>query len=145
MSKQESQFIYAFETELCGYINLDEPGGKYNVCSFQFTLPEEVIDLAEKDRDELLDVARSKVQHPNRLATNPPKWSSEGRVKYNFGGDTIRISPVVIDEYGDPFPTNLIKWEGTKVQILMEQKPIGNPIGTTVVYIRSEMNPDGRF
>ena len=132
----KNPYIYTFTTELEGYINLDEPGGKYNTCTFCFGLTDEVQFKAEEDRDVLLEVARSKVNNPNRLAVNPPKWNDEGRVKYSFGGDTSRIAPVIIDEYGEPVPLHVLKGvrEGTVVKLLMEQKPYWKPsIGTTVV------------
>ena len=133
---KSSNPTYLFETELSGFINLVEPAGNYNCCSFRFTVPSEVIDLCEKDRENLLEVAASKVEHPNRLGISPTKWDEQGLVKYSFMGNTNRIQPVVIDEYGEPLDLEVLRSirQGTKVEMLIEQKAYWKPtLGTTIV------------
>lgn len=124
---------YTFETTLEGFINVGEPGGKFNNCCFSFRLPPEVIEQAEADREELLVWARSKAT--GRVGTNPSKWDEEGLVKISYGGDTGRDAPVFIDAEGsvleDAVRASIRK--GTKARLIVEQKPYCKPsVGTTI-------------
>lgn len=126
---------YVFDTTLTGYINVYEPSGKYNNCCFSFRLPPEVMEQAEADREELLDWARSKVENPKRIATNPPKWDDDGLVKYSYDGDARRQPPIFIDTEGQPVEKDVLKdvRNGTKVRLIVQQSPYTKPsIGTTL-------------
>lgn len=126
---------YTFETTLDGYINVDKPSGKFNNCTFSFRLPAAVLEQAEADREELLNWARTKIDNPKRVALNPPKWDDEGLVKYSYGGETGRPSPVFVDAEGsvleDSVRASIRK--GTKVKLIVDQKPYTKPaLGTTL-------------
>ena len=126
---------YVFSTTLEGFINLGEPAGKFNNCSFSFRLTPEVLEQAVQDREELLDWARTKVDNPKRVALNPEKWDDEGLVKYSFDGDTGRPRPVFVDASGDVVPVSVLKSaaRGTKVKIACQQVPYTKPaMGTTL-------------
>jgi hypothetical protein len=125
---------YTFDTELEGFIRLGEDGGKYLNQSFAFTLPDEVLEQAEKDREELLAWAKTKVDNPKRVALNPPKWDDSALVKYSFSGETGRTC-VFIDTEGQPIPVPVLKQvaKGTKVRIIAQQSPYTKPaMGTTL-------------
>lgn len=124
---------YTFETALDGYINVGEPSGKFNSCCFSFRLPQDVLEQAEADREELLAWAKTKVT--GRVNTNLPKWDDEGLVKISYGGDTGRPAPVFIDAEGsvldDAVRASIRK--GTKVRLIVDQKPYTKPsLGTTL-------------
>lgn len=124
---------YTFETEMEGFINVGQPSGKFNNCTFSFRLPAEVLERAEGDREELLTWARSKVT--GRVNTNLPKWDDEGLVKISYGGETGREAPVFIDADGsvleDSVRASIRK--GTKVRLIVDQKPYTKPsLGTTL-------------
>lgn len=127
---------YVFNTVLEGFVNVYEPSGKYNNCCFQFVLPSEVMDQAEKDREELLAWAKTKVQ--GRVNTNLPKWDENGLVKISYDGDTGRPAPVFVDTEGTPIEKAVLKdvRKGTKVQLIVQQKPYTKPsLGTTLKVI----------
>jgi hypothetical protein len=129
---------YIFETTLEGFINLGEPSGKFNNCCFAFRLTPDVLEQASKDREELLDWARTKVENPKRIALNPEKWDDEGLVKFSFDGDTGRARPVFVDSSGDVIPLAVLKSvsRGTKVKIACQQTPYTKPaMGTTIKVI----------
>ena len=126
---------YVFDTTLEGFINVYEPSGKFNNCSFAFKVPDEVIETMETDREELLKWAKTKVDNPKRIALNPPKWDDEGLVKFSFDGDTGRPRPVFVDTTGTPLETSTLKdvRRGTKVRLIVQQKPYTKPaMGTTL-------------
>ena len=123
---------YTFATELDGFINLGEPSGKFNNCSFAFTVPEDVLTDMEKDREELLAWAKTKA---GRVSTNLPKWDDSGLIKYSFDGDTGRKRPHFVDTDGDVVDLSVLKSvrKGTKVRIVCQQTPYTKPaMGTTI-------------
>ena len=124
---------YTFATELTGFINLAEPSGKYNNCCFAFTVPEDVVEQMEADREELLAWAKTKVT--GRVNTNLPKWDDEGLVKFSFDGDTGRKRPIFVDTQGDAVELSVLKdvRKGTKVRLIVQQTPYTKPsLGTTL-------------
>ena len=134
-TKKMSKNRYVFETVLEGFVNTGEPSGKFNNCCFQFRLPQEVVSQADEDREELLTWAKTKVDNPNRIALNPPKWDDEGLVKYSYDGDTGRPVPPFIDTQGDVLDsaTRASIRRGTKVQLICQQTPYTKPaMGTTL-------------
>ena len=125
---------YTFDTELEGFIRLGEDGGKFNNQSFSFTLPDDVLEQADKDREELLAWARTKCENPKRIALNPPKLDDQGLVKISFGGETGRTC-IFIDTEGQPIPVPVLKQvsKGTKVRIIAQHSPYSKPaLGTTL-------------
>lgn len=123
---------YVFDTELEGFIRLGEDGGKYNNRSFSFRLPANVLEQCEKDREELLKWAKTKVQ--GRVNTNLPKWDDDGVVKISFGGETGR-EIVFLDTEGQVVPVETLKQvsKGTKVRIICQQTPYTKPsLGTSL-------------
>jgi len=126
---------YVFDTTLEGFINVFEPSGKFNNCCFSFKLPQEVLDTAETDREELLKWCKTKVENPSRIALNPPKWDEDGLCKYSYDGDTGRPAPVFVDTSGDPIEKETLRSvrRGTKVRLIAQQKPYTKPaMGTTI-------------
>lgn len=126
---------YVFNTTLEGFVNVFEPSGKYNNCAFSFKLPDEVMGPAEKDREELLAWAKTKVENPKRIQINRPKWDDEGLVSYSFLGETGRGRPVFVDCNGDPVEPSVLKSirKGTKVRLVVKQTPYTRPnLGTTL-------------
>jgi|TARA_B100000085_G_C18452479_1_gene475469 hypothetical protein len=123
---------YVFTTELEGFVNCGEPSGTYNNCSFAFKLPASVLVQAEKDREELLEWAKSKT---GSSRTTDPKWSDDYVVKYSFDGDTGRPRPVFVDTSGDVVSKDIqasIR-KGTKVKVICQQTPYTKPkAGTTI-------------
>jgi hypothetical protein len=133
---------YVFETVLEGFVNVDKPSGKYNNCCFSFRLPASVLEQAEKDREELLKWASSKVDNPKRVVTNLPKWDDEGLVKYSYDGDTNRDPVIFVDSDGqvlDPGIRASIR-KGTKVKLIVDQKPYTKPaLGTTLKVLGAQV------
>lgn len=126
---------YLVLSELEGFINVYEPAGKYNNCCFSFRLPPDILNKAEQDREELLAWVKTKVENPNRVALNPPKWDDEGLVKFSYGGDTSRPAPIFVDTNGDPIPKETLRSvsRGTKVRLIVDQTPYTKPaMGTTL-------------
>ena len=80
------------------------------------------MEQAEKDREELLDWAKTKVDNPKRIALNPPKWDDSGLVKYSFEGETGRPRPTFIDTAGDLIPLTQIAQvrEGTQIELVVQ-------------------------
>ena len=126
---------YTFNTTLEGFINVGEPGGKYNNMCFSFKIPSDVLEQVEEDYDDLMEWAKSKVANPNRCTIAARKWDEDGLVKYSFGGDTTRPDLVFIDTEGSILdkPTRQSIRKGTKVRIICDQKPYTKPsVGTTI-------------
>lgn len=129
---------YIFNTELTGYIKIDEPGGQWNNCTFSFKLPPDILEQAEKDREELLDWAKSKVPNPTRININQPKWDEEGLVKYSYLGESTRPAVVFVDTEGTVLEKDVLAAvrKGTKVRIIVQQSPYTKPsIGTKLVVL----------
>ena len=130
---------YIFNAELEGFVRMGKPGGKFNNCSFGFTLPDRVIAQAEEDREELLKWARSKVDDPKklrRMVVNPPQWDEEGLVKYSYLGETSKVEPTIVDTEGEVLDADTIKQigQGTKVRMVVRQRPYTKPtLGTSLV------------
>ena len=126
---------YVFNTTLEGFINVYEPSGKFNNCCFGFRLPDDVLEQAEADREELLTWARTKVDNPKRIALNPPKWDDEGLVKFSYDGDTGRPAPIFVDTEGNVVEKAVLRdvRKGTKVRLIVQQSPYTKPaMGTTL-------------
>ena len=124
---------YVFPTQLEGFVNCGEPSGKYNNCSFAFTMPPDVVSEADQDRKELMKWVNSVIT--GRVAENLPKWDESGLVKYSFDGDSGRPRPVFIDALGDSLSLQTLKsiQKGTKVKIACQQVPYTKPNkGTTL-------------
>ena len=129
---------YIFETTLEGFINLGEPSGKFNNCCFAFRLTPEVLEHASKDREELLDWARTNVENPKRIAWNPVTWEERGLVMFLLAGDSGRVLPGFVESAGDVIPLAVLKSvsRGTKVKIACQQTPYTKPaMGTTIKVI----------
>ena len=120
---------YIFNTTLEGFINVAEPQGKYNNCCFSYTMPADLIEHAEADREELLKWVETKVENPTRMALNPPKWDDNGLCKFSFDGDTGKPRPIFVDGDGDPVPMEVLKSVrgGTKVRLIVQQYPYTKP------------------
>ena len=118
---------YQFNTELTGFIRLDEDGGKYNNRSFHFVIPPTVLEKMEQDRQELINWIKSKDN--KRLGEGVPPWDEKGLVKYNYGeGDGSRkpkAEVLFVDAVGTPISKDVLKTVrgGTKVNLLCQQKP----------------------
>lgn len=126
---------YVFDTELTGFINVYEDSGKYNNRVLSATLPPGVREQAEKDREELLAWVKTKVDKPDRIGLNPPKWDDEGVFKYAYGGDTKHAEPIFVDSDGDPVDKSILRdiRKGTKVRLITQQTPYSKPnLGTTL-------------
>ena len=129
---------YTFNTELDGFVSIYEDGGKFNNRAFSFTMPTEVVEQAEADREELLEWAASKTNNPKRVEKALPKWDDAGFVKYSYGqGDGTKKpvpEPVFVDTEGKPVDKEVLKAarKGTKVRIIVQQSPyvFGQKIGT---------------
>lgn len=118
---------YKFASKLSGFIRLDEDGGKYNNRSFSFTIPPADLEKIEADRAELISWIKSKDN--KRLPEGLPKWDDNGVVKYSYGqGDGSykpKPEPVIVDTDGNPVSKEVLRSirEGTKVNIIIQQKP----------------------
>lgn len=126
---------YIFETELTGFIKVDEDGGKFNNRTFAYTLPPEVLAQAETDRDELLKWVDSKLENPKRVALNPEPWDEAGVVKYTYGGESPKPIPPFIDTEGTLLEVDALRdiRKGTKVKLIVQQSPYTKPSkGTTL-------------
>ena len=126
---------YVINTTLEGFVNVYKPSGKFNNCSFSFRMSDKEIEQAEKDREELLTWAKSKVDNPKRMNINRSKWDEEGLVSYSYLGDTKRVEPVFIDSEGDLIDKEVLKTlrAGTKVKLIVQQTPYTKPaLGTTL-------------
>ena len=126
---------YVINTTLEGFVNVYKPSGKFNNCSFSFRLSGDEIDQAEKDREELLSWAKTKVENPKRVQVNRPKWDDEGLVSYSYLGETKREEPIFIDSNGDTLDREVLKTlrAGTKAKLIVQQTPYTKPaLGTTL-------------
>ena len=124
---------YTFATTLEGFVNVFEDSGKYNNRCFAFKVPSDVLPQMEKDRDELLAWAKTKVT--GRVTTNLPKWDEEGLVKFSYGGETGRKEPIFVDTEGQAIDRGILKdlRKGTKVRLIVQQSPYTKPaMGTTL-------------
>lgn len=129
---------YIFNTTLTGYIRVDEPGGQYNNCTFSFKIPQETFEQVSKDREELLEWAKTKVPNPSRMNLNRPSWDEEGTVKYSYLGETGRAAVVFVDTEGTPLEKDVLASirKGTKVRIIVQQSPYTKPaLGTKLVVL----------
>lgn len=126
---------YIFETELTGFIKVDEDGGKFNNRTFAYTLPPAILEQAEADRAELLQWVDSKLENPKRVALNPEPWDEAGVVKYSYGGDSPKPVPPFIDTEGTLLEVEVLRdiRKGTKVKLIVQQSPYTKPSkGTTL-------------
>jgi len=129
---------YTFPTRLQGYISVAEDGGKFNNRTFSFTIPAEQLEQMNADRAELIDWIKSK--DTKRLAEGLPVWDDSGFIKYTYGaGDGSRKpkpEPIFVDADGQPCSKEILRTvrKGTKVNIILQQKPYG--VGTFNTSVR---------
>lgn len=121
---------YIFNTELTGFIKIDEPGGKYNNCTFAITIPTDVLADVENDREELIEWAKTKLGNPKRLEIKLPQWDEDGLVKYSYLGETNRPAVVFVDTEGSPLSKEVLASirKGTKVRVIAQQSPYTKPV-----------------
>lgn len=134
---------YKFAVELEGFIRLDKPGGKFNNMSFSYTIPAKAIPKLEEDREDLLEWAKSKDENWRRKGIKPEPWNEAGLVKVTFGGKSRNddgeeyergLIPI-IDTSGQPVPKEVLATvgQGTKVKLVVQQKPYTKPmLGTSL-------------
>ena len=124
---------YIFNTELTGFIKIDEPGGKFNNCTFAITIPKDVLGNIETDRDELIEWAKTKLGNPKRVEIKLPPWDEDGLVKYSYLGESNRPAVVFVDTEGSPLSREVLASirKGTKVRVIAQQSPYTKPaVGT---------------
>ena len=129
---------YKFSTLLDGFVSVGEDSGKFNNRTFAYTIPSDVLEKAETDREELLKWAKSKSTGRVQEAMTP--WDESGVCKYTYGaGDGSRKpkpEPVFVDTNGDPIEKSVLMTvrKGTKVNIIVDQKPyaMGPNVGTSM-------------
>ena len=92
---------YVFDTVLDGFVNVYEDSGKFNNRTFAYKFDAETLSQAEKDREELLKWAKSKVSGRSQEAMTP--WDENGTCKYTYGaGDGSRKAkpaPVFVERW----------------------------------------------
>jgi hypothetical protein len=119
---------YKFTTTLQGFIRVDADGGKFNNRGFEFTIPADTLETIDKDRLELINWIKTK-ETTKRLPDGLAPWDDSGTMKYSYGkGDGSRKpkqEPVFVDATGAPIERAVLKdvRKGTKVRILLQQKP----------------------
>lgn len=126
---------FKFDTTLDGFINVGQPSGKFNNCTFSFRIPSDVLEEMEADREEGLAWAKTKLSNPKRCEVAIQKWDEEGFVKYSYGGEgDSKPRPLFIDAEGtvlaDEVRASIRK--GTKASVIVNQVgyPYGNKVGT---------------
>ncbi len=122
---------YQFESELTGYINVYEDSGKYNNRCFSYTITDDAVKEAEKDRKELLKWVDSKVD-ADRTALQPAPWreSTDGMfIKYSYADGGSKQIPIFVDSEGTPIPKEMLRsvGKGTKAVLTVQQKPYTKP------------------
>lgn len=129
---------YTFNTTLEGFISIAEDGGKFNNRTFAFKIPAAELEKINADRLELIDWIKSKDN--KRLPEGLPAWGDDGLVKYTYGeGDGSRKpkpAPIFVDAEGEVCSKETLRSvrKGTKVRVILQQKPYG--IGTFNTSIR---------
>ncbi len=127
---------YQFESELTGYINVYEDSGKYENRCFSYTITDDALKEAEKDREELLKWVDSKV-NPKRVGLNPEPWNDEGKqgmcCKYSYKEGGTKQIPIFVDAEGTPIPKEMLRsvGKGTKAVLTVQQKPYTKPMRGT--------------
>ena len=127
--------LFQFDSTLDGFINVGQPSGKFNNCTFSFSIPSDVLEKIEADREAGLAWAKTKVSNPKRCEVDIPKWDEDGFVKYTYGGDgDTKPRPLFIDAEGsvlaDEVRASIRK--GTRASLIVNQVgyPYGNKVGT---------------
>ncbi len=129
---------YKFSSLLDGFVSVGEDTGKFNNRTFAYTIPSDVLEKVEADREELIKWAKSKATGRTQEAITP--WDENGTCKYSYGaGDGSRKpkpEPVFVDTNGDPIEKSVLLTvrKGTKVNIIVDQKPycMGPNVGTSM-------------
>jgi hypothetical protein len=126
---------FTFETTLEGFINVGEPSGKFNNCTFSFRIPPNLLEPIETDRHEALEWAKTKLANPKRCEVALPKWDEDGLVKYSYAGPESRNPvPIFVDAEGTVLSPEIrasIR-KGTKARVIVNQVgyPFGQKVGT---------------
>lgn len=126
---------FTFETTLEGFINVGEPSGKFNNCTFSFRIPPNLLEPIETDRHEALEWAKTKLANPKRCEVALPKWDEDGLVKYTYAGPESRNPvPIFVDAEGTVLSPEIrasIR-KGTKARVIVNQVgyPFGQKVGT---------------
>mgnify|MGYP003680934303 CR=1 FL=1 len=126
---------HTISTKLSGFINVYEDSEKYQTRTFAYTIPSDVVELLEKEREELLDWARSKSSGRVQEAFAP--WDDDGVAKYSYGEARPKNPiPVFVDSTGVPLETAVLRdiREGTEARLIIQHKPYAIPgkIGTSL-------------
>ena len=133
---------YIFNSVLTGYIRVDEPN-QYG-CTFEYTIPQEIIKEMDSDREDLLDWCRTKLPKADKVRDLP--WANGSTVKYQYQQpDTKSPNPAVVwvDTEGTHIEKDVLRSvrEGTKVRLIVQQKPnpYADKIGTKLVVLGAQI------
>lgn len=126
---------HVIDTALDGFINLYEDSEKYKTRSFKYTIPADVIQKLEEEREELLEWARSKATGRVQEAFAP--WDDQGLAGYSYGeARPSNPIPVFVDTTGAPVEMSVLRdiRKGSKVRLIIQHKPYSMPgkIGTSI-------------
>jgi hypothetical protein len=124
---------FLINTELEGYINALQPGGKFNKCSIGFRIPSKELEQMTENFESGLKWAETKAAG-KRVSKELPKWDDEGFVSYNYGGEQGAPMFPWVDSEGKELDINTDVRKGTKVRLIVDLKPYiyGNKIGVSL-------------
>tara|TARA_Y100000289_G_C3870876_1_gene123406 strand:- start:85 stop:648 length:564 start_codon:yes stop_codon:yes gene_type:complete len=96
---------------------------------------QDIVDRLEKDREDALNWAKSKLKNPKRTVLKPEPWEevSDGQYKVKFSWKE-ELKPPIVDTEGTAITETLDIRSGSKVKLAFYQKPyiFGDAYGTSL-------------
>jgi len=124
---------FTVSTTLEGYVNALKPSGKYNNCTFAFTLSKEDLEKFDKAYEDAIALGTNKMQG-RRFTTELPKWDESGFLKYSYGGEQGNPMFPWVDTEGKAIDIETQIWKGTQVRLIVDLKDyqFGTKIGCSM-------------
>ncbi len=128
---------YQFNTTLTGFVNVYEDSGQYNNRGFGYTIPQDIIEKMEEEREGILDWCKTKAKGKVLVDFAPWERNEEGVVKYSYSDEGRSPEPVFVDSTGMPIDKAVLRdlRKGTEVNIIVSHKASMPPgkIGSKLV------------
>lgn len=116
----DNRFIVT--TTLEGYVNALKPSGKFNNCTFSFSLSKSDMEKFDAAYERAMEWGETKMVG-KRFTKELPKWDESGLVKYSYGGDAKNPMFPWVDTDGVPLDIDTQIWKGTVVKLIVDLKP----------------------
>jgi len=117
-----SESRHIITTTLEGYVKALKPAGKFNNCTFSFSLGKEDLVKFDEAYEKAMVLGETKMAG-KRFTKELPKWDESGLIKYSYGGESNNPMFPWVDTDGVPIDVDTPIWKGTVVKLIVDLRP----------------------